>query len=213
MNKIIFFLLLSITNLSFSQKINTEGNGYTEIVKADSLTKTEIYNKLTEWISLNYKSANDVIQLDRKDKIIVKGNFVFNYNYGKSLSQMRVTNLLMFSIKDNRYKIDLNPTDIYNPDYPDTKNSPFKDRLLKTIISKEYLNREEYKKFTNEIAKQTYIGLKLSDKEIKKIESYMTEDLLNETYLSSLDLYNNFTSEIKNIFTSIKNAVSKKDEW
>lgn len=145
MKKLLILSILLTNIFAFSQTINEESNGYVEIVEIDSLNKTEIYNNLKEWISLNYKSANDVIQLDTESKIIVKGNFVFSYTHGKTLLNMRVSNILMFSIKDNRYKIDLTPTDMYNPDYPHSKNSPFKDRVLKTVISKEYLNREEYK--------------------------------------------------------------------
>ena len=126
---------------------------------------------------------------------------------------MRVPNVLMFSIKDNRYKIDLTPTDMYNPDYPETKNNQYTDRVLKAIISKEYMNREEYKKLTNEISKQTYIDLGLSDKEIKKTKSFITEDFMNESYLSSLELYNNFNKEINNIYSSIKEGISTIDDW
>jgi Domain of unknown function (DUF4468) with TBP-like fold len=208
MNKIIFFLLLLITNFSFSQKINTEGNGYTEIVKADSLTKTEIYNKLKEWISLNYKSANDVIQLDTKDKLIVKGNFVLEYVQSNTLLNMRVTNVLLLSIKDNRYKIDLTPTEIYNPDYPSVKAGEDK---IKIYITEQFMNKEVFTKYANELSKQTYIDMGYTEKKIKKM--LLSDYDLDESYIGAMDFYNNFKKEINNIYTSIKNGVAKNDDW
>ena len=57
---------------SISQKYEAS-----EIVKLDSLKGEVIFTRAKEWISLNYKSAKDVIQLADKEslKIIVKGNF------------------------------------------------------------------------------------------------------------------------------------------
>lgn len=40
----------------------------------------------------------------------------------------------------------------------------------------------------------------------------MTEDLFNETYLSSLDLYNNFNNQILLTFSSIKESISSEDD-
>jgi len=100
MRKITFNLLvLFISYQSFSQILNSDENGYYEVITLDSLSKKQIHNKAKEWIALNYKSANDVVQLDTNDKIIVKG--VFNsiqYNYHHSL---------IMSFKDNGYRVEL----------------------------------------------------------------------------------------------------------
>ena len=80
------FFLIAIMNLSinsYSQEklvdILPLVNGevvYTEVIKVDSLNAKELYNRAKKWIVLNYKSANDVIQLDDKEDgiLIGKGN-------------------------------------------------------------------------------------------------------------------------------------------
>lgn len=64
--------------------------------------KDVIYQKNKEWISINYKSAKDVIQLDTESKIITKGNFVFEYLAGETVVKYRLSNTMTFYIIDNR---------------------------------------------------------------------------------------------------------------
>jgi hypothetical protein len=64
MRKLFILILLFTSTLRlFSQEISKTNDGYTEIVQVE-LPKKEIYQKLNEWIALNYKSANAVIQLN-----------------------------------------------------------------------------------------------------------------------------------------------------
>jgi hypothetical protein len=54
----------SIIKDSISQKYEAR-----EIIKIDSLKADVIFTKAKEWITLNYKSANDVIQLADKESL------------------------------------------------------------------------------------------------------------------------------------------------
>ena len=63
--KNLLFLLLFIPLVSFGQKLNKDSNGYTEVIEVE-LSKKDIHQKINEWVGLNYKSAQDVIQLDHK---------------------------------------------------------------------------------------------------------------------------------------------------
>lgn len=50
---------------------------FTEVVDVDTtLTKHALFNNAIEWLTITYKSANDVIQMkdDESGKIIAKGN-------------------------------------------------------------------------------------------------------------------------------------------
>lgn len=79
----IVFSLLLMTVFSQNMPIDTVTNlvSYSNVITADSTSKDELYTRAKEWIVLNYKSANDVIQLDDKQggKIICKG--VFNVTH------------------------------------------------------------------------------------------------------------------------------------
>ena len=70
MKKLLFTLALLITTNIYSQSINKTNDGYTEVVEVE-LTKQQIHQKLNEWIAFSYKSANDVVQLNTEDKIIL----------------------------------------------------------------------------------------------------------------------------------------------
>ena len=128
--KKLIILLVFIPLVSFGQKLNNNSDGYTEVIEV-ALTKKEIHQKLSEWIALNYKSANDVIQLNTEDKIVLKGNYTFNSPLSGAFG---IRNTTTFSIRDNKYKIDLIPTSAFN-------KSTMKDT--------EYVFIEQY--FKNEV--------------------------------------------------------------
>ena len=67
-----FLLLLFLPVLGYGQQnYQTEGNTYTKVIQAKELSQADIHQKLNEFIALNFKSANDVIQLNTPSKIIL----------------------------------------------------------------------------------------------------------------------------------------------
>tara|TARA_R110002050_G_scaffold7172_3_gene28219 strand:+ start:441 stop:953 length:513 start_codon:yes stop_codon:yes gene_type:complete len=112
--KKLILILFFIPLMSFGQSINKTNDGYTEVVEVE-LTKQQIHQKLNEWIAFTYKSANDVVQLNTEDKIILKGNFRVNLQVTttkKFVFGYIISNSLSFSIRDNKYKIDLIPNGV-----------------------------------------------------------------------------------------------------
>jgi len=145
MNKLLILSILLTNTFAFSQTINNDKNGYYEIIEVDSLSKEQIYNRSKEWIALNYKSANDVIQFDTEDKIIVKGVFkmpylTYEHTYNHSL---------IISFKENRFKVEmiLNSmhsnlsTDIINIEngYLSTNSEEIFERIISSPLSQEEL--------------------------------------------------------------------------
>jgi len=72
------------------------------VVPIDSTTKDVLYAKALEWVSLNYKSAKDVIQLSDKEsgKIICKGNFKTSL----FMKEGWIEHTMILEFKDNRYR-------------------------------------------------------------------------------------------------------------
>jgi len=104
-NTYIIIALLLPTFLSGQGLTISEATGkYTkqEVVEADSMTMDAIFKKAIEWITLNYNSANDVIQLnDREDgKIILKGNFKTNLWWKEGW----IKHTLILEFKDNKFR-------------------------------------------------------------------------------------------------------------
>lgn len=106
LNSLFLILPLIISFQSFGQAItiNEETGKYTkqEVIEFDSISKDELFNKAIEWITLNYNSANDVIQLSDKEtgKIILKGNFSTNLWW----KQGWIRHTLILEFKDNRFR-------------------------------------------------------------------------------------------------------------
>jgi len=93
--------ITAATNAQFNFPVDSTTNKicYSQIVKVDSANKSEIFNRAIDWTSLNYKSANDVIQLKDIDrgKIIIKGIF--------ELDRKTWQHTIIIEVKDGRCRI------------------------------------------------------------------------------------------------------------
>lgn len=80
---------------------------YSDVVNVDSAGKVELYERAKRFFVINYKSANDVIQLDDKEngEITGKGGFKVTYNQGIAGHQpTNVSHIISIAVKDGRYK-------------------------------------------------------------------------------------------------------------
>ena len=73
--KKLIYIILFLPFLALGQTLNEDKTSYTEVVDVDA-NKTEINQKLISWTAEAYKSAQDAIQLNTKDKIIVNGRCI-----------------------------------------------------------------------------------------------------------------------------------------
>lgn len=208
MKKIILFLLFPI--IIFSQSINSDKNGYYEIIKADSLSKQQIYKRAKEWVALNYKSAKDVIQLDTEDKIIIKGIFkvpylVYEHTYNHSL---------IMSFKDNRFKVELILNSIHTNLSTETINiekgnlSTSKEEIFEIYKSDPRLQEENIKKmFVDDFMRLGY-----SEKKALKLWEKSKTDMLSSIpkTVNDIDMkpiyhrVEEITKKVENIFNSIE---------
>lgn len=111
MNKIIIgCLFLMLFNITHSQGLPIdEASGkiiYVEIVKADSISKEKIYSKTKEWFALNFKSSNDVIQLDDRENFTIIGKGAIKVNL-MSFDAGFVRFTIKVQAKDNKYKYEI----------------------------------------------------------------------------------------------------------
>lgn len=201
-------MILALTTSISAQQLTESKKGYTEVVSTE-LKQDAIYQKLKEWISLNYKSAKDVIQLDSKEKLITKGNTTLNYLASKVVVKYRLSFTTVFSIKDNKYKIDLTPTDIESIDYPQF-DIPL--GVYEMLMTNEILSLEDYLIVAREQAMNTFRSMGYSEKKSSKMVE-KTNKYMIESYASYKLNKVMFHKEINSTYTSIKNAVNNKDDW
>ena len=208
MKKLLIILLLPL--FSLGQELNKTNDGYTEVVDIE-LSKKEIYQKVNEWVALNYNSAKDVIQLNTEDKVIVKGNFLVNFSVGNLVASYRIHNTLTFSIRDNKYKIDLIPNRASSDTVGDIDSS-----LFNQFISLDTMTKEDYLKYSSEIVKESYLKLGYSEKKADKwVEKYVvsTVDDSYNLYMANKTVWDdNIASTFKNIKESISSS-NTDDDW
>jgi hypothetical protein len=98
------FVLFPMFLFSQELKMNEETGKYEYQGIIDSLneTKQELFQKTLEWIALNYKSSDDVIQYKNEDtgKIIIKGNFGTDIFF----KQGWLRHTAIFEFKDGRIR-------------------------------------------------------------------------------------------------------------
>ncbi len=119
MKKVIIIAVL-LPLFALAQKKVSETNfpevsgeiNYTEVVNVDtSIKKDELFNRTKAWFVDNYKSANDVIQMQDKDAGIIMGKGIFTYGYNPvSLSDrvtVNISHTVKIYVKDGKYKYEI----------------------------------------------------------------------------------------------------------
>lgn len=87
---------------------------YEGVINCEGKKAIEIQRTLREWVAINFKSAQDVVQMDDENSstIIVKGAHDFN----TQAASIVVANTLDFTLdlrfKDNRFKYKITITDV-----------------------------------------------------------------------------------------------------
>ena len=222
MKKLLILSILLTNTFAFSQTINNDKNGYYEIIEVDSLSKAQIYNRSKEWIALNYKSANDVIQFDTKDQIIVKGVFkipylTYEYTYNHSL--------IMY-FKENRFKVEIILNSMHSNLSTDIINvengflSTNSEEIFERIISNPLLQEENIKKTFLEQFKNMGFSENKALKEWDKNRTDMLSSIpksTNEIDIKTITQYvESIRIKVKNIFNSIEESFNNKnsnDGW
>tara|TARA_R110002072_G_scaffold98075_1_gene215941 strand:- start:87 stop:743 length:657 start_codon:yes stop_codon:yes gene_type:complete len=217
--KKILLILLFIPIVYYGQGLNKESNGYTEVVEV-KLSKKDIHQKINEWVAINFKSAQDVVQLNSEDKVIVKGNYPLNmqvsanplintpnYNF-----TYRISNTMLFSIRDNKYKIDLIPISAWNDLIGEAVLYDFP-----SWMSPKTMSKEEFIKISYENAIKAFFDMGYSEKKAKKLMASVTDASTNEInyndYIINKAVWSN---TIKSLFQSVKDYVNQSnsdDDW
>jgi hypothetical protein len=220
MNKLnsIFTILIIIafSFVSFGQEYEMESKIVTGIFEVNDKTKSDLFSEINKWISINYKSSKNVIQLNDKEAgvIIIKGTNEVQYeNAWKELykkkgiipkySNLKINHLIEINIKDNKFRIIYKISDI------EDLNNVFNNMVIKNCPNCIALNKinensiTECNEFIDDYLKRGMLGKK---KRIKFIS--MTNEmfkLINSTLIL----------DIKQIMNSIHKSVlsEKKNDW
>ena len=212
MKNIFTYILVLVSLVSNAQVFNTNTSSHSEVVSVKQ-SKKELHQKLTEWIAINYKSAQDVIQLNTESKIIAKGNYTFGLKHKTFTPVFRIHNTLSFSIKENKYKIDLTNNKVTSDV---TKVSDDTSLHFLSLYSREkILSKEEYIKKLSDFNLQYSLKAGLSKKKATKNFNKYVLKTIDEDYSDYLINFEIWNKEINNLFNKIKKYIttSTEEDW
>jgi hypothetical protein len=210
MRKIIL-LMLFITTIANAQEYKLEAKSITGTFDVKEKTKSEIFSLINKWISTNYNSSKNVIQMNDLESgtIIIKGineieyknvEKVVNPNFPAQFTNLKFNHLIEINIKDNKFRIIYKIIDNYMVDnyvINDTK------MIYVNFDDSRKLEVEEYNALFEENMKKVH---KNKEKRERYLEAYK---------LSFEEINTNLINDMKNTMLSVEKSVSSitKDGW
>lgn len=139
---LIFFTFTNCITTSGSLNLPKNDQGqyqYRGIVEVSNKSQIDLYDQAKEWVALNFRSAQDVIQLDDRENghLIAKGNFQIYYK----MWNRHVHHTMIIETKDGRYRYTIKDFVFQTADRPripleqSTLGSEFGKKLDSTVKS------------------------------------------------------------------------------
>ena len=201
MNKTLLTILFAVLTLNTFSQVEFKDGVYTKIFSADGKLAKEIYQKSKEWISLTYNSAQNVIQLDTEEKVIIKGKFNLDTQmYGYSYSFL-IDHTLTIAFKDGRYKVDLSTGKFEHSMYP----------AMSFDTPSYYLSKKERDEYLDE-AIITESLKPVKPKMLEQVKSKYGDQLYAQYEID----YKKFHQLIEFLFFSLDQYIKKtsgSDDW
>lgn len=211
MKKLILLILLT-TSIVNSQDFKTEEKSVIGVFECDSLSKSDIFSSINKWISINYNSSKNVIQMNdlASGTIIIKGvnvlkhkntNKIFypNNNLVTEYSTSLLNHLIEINVKENKFRIIYKIIDI------ETQGIGL-NNLLFECINFNGLDDSLIQKYNDIMDAKLKSNLTGKQKRMEFTE--MTKPSLEEINI-------NLINDIKITMLSIQKSIKKseKDNW
>ena len=209
--KKIILLMLFITTLTNAQEYKLEGKTITGTFDIKDKGKSEMFALINKWISINYNSAKNVVQMNDLESgtIIIKGINEVKYknplkiiypNLAAEFTTIKFNHLIEVNVKDNKFRIIYKLIEIYMVDATvinDTK------MICVNLDGSRKAEVDEYMVLTEENFKKAY-----KNKEKR-------EKLLEASRLSFEEVNTNLINDIKATMQSVEKSLieATKDKW
>jgi hypothetical protein len=101
-------VFLTVITISVTAKIPL---AFSEVIKVDSISKNELYNRAKLWFDNIYKDAKDVLQLDNKEEGQIIGTSFISYNpkvvFGNDQTKGNIKYTIKIFLNDSRYEYEI----------------------------------------------------------------------------------------------------------
>ncbi len=124
MKKVLSALMLCFVSIvMFSQEIKVISNEfptYQGVISIDNQSANDLYTHIKLWIAENFKSANDVIQLDDKENgvLVVKGIIPATMKTVVGMYTYSMHTNFKFETKENRFRYTADVISVVDPNAP-----------------------------------------------------------------------------------------------
>lgn len=203
--------MLFITTITSAQEYKLEGKTITGTFDIKDKSKSEIFASINRWISINYNSAKNVVQMNDLESgtIIIKGLNEVKYknplkiiypNLVAEFTTIKFNHLIEVNVKDNKFRIIYKLIEIYMFDATVINDSKMINVNLDGSRKAEV---EEYMVLMEESFKKAY---KNKEKREKLLEAYR---------LSFEEINTNLINDMKATMQSVEKSIieATKDKW
>lgn len=211
---IYIFLFLSTFQEIYSQEFQIADKTYTAIFEFENKSKAEIFASLNRWISINYGSAQDVIQMNDKESgiIIVKGkNIIKTINLFKSWfpnqkswpanSLVTFSDIIEINAKENRARVIYTISGVESID-----NLKYDSALFDSCIRFQGSKEEDLQNY--DVWSEQYLKTIMTPKRKKELYQQDTRIMFN-------DLNNQLNVYAQTLMYSLQKSVleGRNDDW
>ena len=219
MKKLLLLLLIIPFSLT-SQELVKDIYGYSKIYQVKDKSQDEIHKLVKEWVGKNFKSPKEITLYDDKDKIIIQNKFKMSprilQTAQNTTSNYRVSGKMIFSIVDNKFKLEMHLEDLYSFDGkkgdPNTHweipSNQIDEGFIKNLLFGGYLNVKHFSGLFKMEQK--------TDKKSKKATKYVAKEIKKGVYFKRIKkVAADLNAEVSSVYNSVeehfKNVV--KEDW
>jgi hypothetical protein len=205
-------LILLIPIFAFAQEIKYKDEVFSKVFQTEK-SNEEVYQSAKEWIAINFKSANNVLQLDTKEKLIVKGTdkFTLPSLYG-SYYDYYGDIMLTISIRDKRFKIDYELTQFQSVEFPDNK---FKLKEARFALYASFATEKELLDWRLKTFDEAAKKEKMKERKYIKLKKQLVSNN-SENFKTYKNQFKDFTDRVESTIDSMANYINKEatgDDW
>lgn len=229
MKKSLILILLLCPFILVSQEAVKDTYSYVKVYEVEEKSQDEIHSTILEWIGKNFKSPQEVIQFNEKDKIIIDRDFKMSpkliQTFQKTTSNYKVSSTMVFLIKENKFRLEMQLKDIYVFDGkkrdPNTTweiaSNQVDENYVGNLLMTAFLNVKQYRTFSFSGGLNRPPSDLKGDAKEKKAIKYVDKEIKKGIYVQRIKkAAKDLNDEIITVYNSIDEYFKKspkKNDW
>ena len=223
---LVFFLCPFIM---LSQEAVKDSYSYVKVYEVEGKSQDQIHSTILEWIGKNFKSPQEVIQFNDKNKIIIDRKFKMSpkliQTSQKTTSNYKVSSTMVFLIKENKFRLEMQLKDSYVFDGkkrdPNTTweiaSNQINENYVGNLLMTAFLNVKQYRTFSFGGGLNRPPSDLQGDAKEKRAVRYVDKEIKKGLYVQRVKkVAQSLNDEILSVFNSIEEFFKdspNNDDW